>query len=296
MVEMRKILVPVDFFPASLTAVKQAIELAIRYSARLTLLHVIEPIAPWVDGVPFNAREIIEKTTTKSTAELNKVAALSHAADVRTEVLVRNGPVDTVIESAVRTEGVDFVVMGTHGRRAIGKFFLGSTTERLLRNLPVPLLAIRHAKPTPQRYRHILVTTDFSEGTSSAIEYAWSLATKYGADMTLLHVLDDVQADVIGSYRGPLLRGIQYDLESLLPVDGGKKCKVQVLIGSPIRRILSMAEQVPADLIVMNIHTKTVMDRLSIGSTAEKIIRAANVPVLAVPSVSVRTKKAKPAR
>jgi hypothetical protein len=46
----------------------------------------------------------------------------------------------------------------------------------------------------------------------------------------------------------------------------------------------------------MNIHTKTVMDRLSIGSTAEKIIRAANVPVLAVPSVSVGSKKAKPAR
>jgi nucleotide-binding universal stress UspA family protein len=284
MTQIRKILCPVDFFPASLAAAKQASAIANRYDARLILLHVIEPVAPWADRVPLKKRGIIEAITEKSLTELNELARLAPLDKVRPEVTVRTGLVDVVIESTVRAEGADFVVMGTHGRR-IERYFLGSTTERFLRKLSVPLLTIRQvARSGVQPIRHIMVTTDFGEGSSSAIEYGWSLATKHGAKMTLLHVLNDVQADVSGIYRVHLLRGIECELENLLPAEARNKCAVRVLIGRPIRRILSMVDSEGIDLIVMNIHKKTAMERLSIGSNAEKTIRAANVPVLAVPS------------
>jgi nucleotide-binding universal stress UspA family protein len=140
-----------------------------------------------------------------------------------------------------------------------------------------------------QPIRHIMVTTDFGEGSSRAIEYGWSLASKHEAKMTLVHVLDDVQADVAGIYREHLLRGIESQLENLLPSEARSKCAIRVLIGRPFRRILWMVENERIDLIVMNIHKKTAMERLAIGSTAEKIIRAANVPVLAVPSTGSTT-------
>jgi nucleotide-binding universal stress UspA family protein len=289
MAQIRKILCPVDFFPASLAAAKQAGALANRYNARLILLHVVEPVAPWADGVPLKTRGIIETITEKSLGELKKVANLPPLDKVRPEVIVQTGLVDVVIESTVRAQSVDFVVMGTHGRR-IERYFLGSTTERFLRKLSVPLLTIRQVPSSRvQPIRHIMVTTDFGEGSSRAIEYGWSLASKHEAKMTLVHVLDDVQADVAGIYREHLLRGIESQLENLLPSEARSKRSIRVLIGRPFRRILWMVENERIDLIVMNIHKKTAMQRLSIGSTAEKIIRAANVPVLAVPSTGSTT-------
>jgi nucleotide-binding universal stress UspA family protein len=284
MAQIRTILCPIDFFPASLAAAKQASAIANRYKARLILLHVIEPVAPWADRVPLKTRGIIEAITEKSFTELKELASLPPLDKVRPEVMVRTGLVDVVIQSTVRGQAVDFVVMGTHGHR-IERYFLGSTTERFLRKLSVPLLTTRQVtRSGVQPIRHIMVTTDFGEGSSSAIDYGCSLATKHEAKMTLLHVLNDVQADVAGIYRKHLLQGIEVELESLLPAEARNKCAVRVLIGRPIRRILWMVDSERIDLIVMNIHKKTAMERLSIGSTAEKIIRAANVPVLAVPS------------
>jgi nucleotide-binding universal stress UspA family protein len=73
-----------------------------------------------------------------------------------------------------------------------------------------------------------------------------------------------------------------------VPDEARTFCTVRVVIGQPIRRILPIVKNEKIDLIVVNIHGKTVMDRITIGSTAEKIIRAAKVPVLAVPADAIR--------
>jgi nucleotide-binding universal stress UspA family protein len=233
-------------------------------------------------------------TTTKarSLERLEKVAELAEATNVRAQVIVRNGFVDTVIQSVIHAHAVDLVVMGTHGRRELGRFFLGSTTERLLRKLHVPLLAMRSAVPVRRHsIKRILVTADLSEGTPQAIAFACFVAKVYGAKIMLLHVLNDLQADLSGEYRQQLIRGIESELENLVPDEARTFCAVRVVIGQPIRRILPIVKNEKIDLIVVNIHGKTVMDRITIGSTAEKIIRAAKVPVLAVPADAIRRQK-----
>ena len=115
--EIRKILCPVDFFPASIAAAKQASAIANRYNARLILLHVIEPVAPWADRVPLKTRGIIE-TIRVIITELKKLANLPALDKVRPEVMVRAGLVDLMIESTIRAQRLDFVVMGTYGRRS----------------------------------------------------------------------------------------------------------------------------------------------------------------------------------
>jgi nucleotide-binding universal stress UspA family protein len=253
---------------------------------------VIEPVAPWIDEVPLETRKMLTTTRASSLEKLEKLAQFAEAANVRAQVVVRNGFVDTVIQSVLRANAVDLVVMGTHGRRELGKFFLGSTTERLLRKLKIPLLTIRSAAPVRrQPIKRILVTTDLSEATSEAIAFAWFVAKTYGAKITLLHVLNDLQADLSGDYRQQLTRGIESDLENLVPDAARDLCTVRVVTGQPIRRILPIVKNDKIDLIVMNIHGKTVMDRITIGSTAEKIIRAADVPVLTVPFDATRKRK-----
>jgi nucleotide-binding universal stress UspA family protein len=137
------------------------------------------------------------------------------------------------------------------------------------------------------------VTTDFSEGTSDAIAYAFSIAGEYGSKVTLLHVLNDVEADVSGRYRDQFIRTIRHELEDLLPdkARDSRDVMTRVETGLPIRRILPILSKEKIDLIVMNIHRKTLLDRLSIGSTAEKLVRGAVCPVLVIPPMAAAKQK-----
>src|SRR5437867_4149800 len=178
MTRIQNILCPVDFFPASESAANYAIALAKNYGARLILLHVVEPVAPWAYEVPIDTTGLIKTMIARSTEEMSRFAKRAEAAKVPVDVVVRAGEVDLEIESLIGKRNVDFVVMSTHGRRGLEKFFMGSTTERLLRKLHVPLLTIGKlkSKAVLPDIRHILMTTDFSEGTPGAVAYAFSIA------------------------------------------------------------------------------------------------------------------------
>jgi nucleotide-binding universal stress UspA family protein len=176
-VRLEKILCPIDFFPESNTAADYAITLAKTYHGHLTLLHVVEPIALWVPEVPLNG--VTEAMTKTATLKLDKIAKRATARGVSVDVVVRGGLVDTVVESFIRKRPVDLVVMGTHGRRGLEKLFIGSTAERLVRTLQVPLMTIRTARHGQLSFRHVLVATDFSEGTPKAVRYAFSIAKEF---------------------------------------------------------------------------------------------------------------------
>jgi nucleotide-binding universal stress UspA family protein len=104
------------------------------------------------------------------------------------EYIVRTGDIEKEIQKIVRSAKIDFVVMGTHGRRGVERWVLGSVEEQLLRNTKVPLLTIgRTRKPetAPPAIPRILVTTDFSEGTPEAMAYAFSIAQECQAQISL---------------------------------------------------------------------------------------------------------------
>src|SRR6516164_11710995 len=127
---------------------------------------------------------------------------------------LRIGDVYDQIKECIEAEKPELVVMGTHGRRGVERWFMGSTTEKLMRHSPVPLITISGTgeKAGTPRFRRILVTTDFSEGTADALAYAFSVAQENESQITLLHVVHDVTADVSGKYRESLIQGLQKQL------------------------------------------------------------------------------------
>src|ERR1051326_5869894 len=122
--------------------------------------------------------------------------------------------------------------MGTDGRRGVERWFMGSTTEKLMRHSPVPLITISAAGENAEaaRFNRILVTTDFSEGTSDALAYAFSVAQENESKITLLHVIHDVAADVSGKYRESLIEGVQKQLEDLVPPEAYTWCDVSTQV------------------------------------------------------------------
>ena len=294
MITIKTILCPVDFFPASDAAVMYAASLARNYDAVIHLLHVITPVAASTYEYAIDTTEIMKAMEGSATREVTALKNKLKEAGVSSEFEVRVGDVYEEIKYAIEGMKPELVVMGTHGRRGVQRWFMGSTTEKLLRHSPVPLITISAAgENVSPRFRRILVTTDFSDGTPDALAYAFSVAQENESRISLLHVVNDVAADVSGNYRESLIQGVEKQLEDLVPAEARTWCDVDTRVetGVPYRIILRTLEDEKIDLLVMNIHGKGMLDRALLGSTAERVVRAAPCPVMLIPPVKRTIKR-----
>ena len=299
MINIKKILCPVDFFPASDAAVMYAAGLANNYDARLHLLHVITPVAPVAFEFPLNTVDLTKSLEESSMRELKALEARVRQTGAAVESEVWVGDVYDEIKRAIQVEKPDLIVMGTHGRRGAERWFMGSTTEKLLRHSPVPLLTIsaNGERSLPPKFRRILVTTDFSEGTSDALAYAFSVAQENESQVTLLHVLHEVSTELSIKYKDSLNNGVRKQLDDMVPPEARNWCDItpRVVSGVPYRIILRTIEDEKIDLLVMNIHGKGMLDRALLGSTAERVVRAASCPVMMIPPLRRKLRrKARP--
>jgi Universal stress protein UspA and related nucleotide-binding proteins len=135
------ILVPTDGSTASATAVEHAIDLASHYDATLHVLYV-------VDVTGYSALEVGADVVANALEEegedaVGDVISAAEAKDIATVSMIEHGTPHRAIIDYATAEAVDLVVMGTHGRTGVGRFLLGSVTERVVRTSPVPVLTVR---------------------------------------------------------------------------------------------------------------------------------------------------------
>lgn len=143
--EIRKILVPVDFDQSSTTALNHAVELASKLGAELTVLHTWQmpvygfpvvttsiPVADLGKNIEASAREAVDK-----------LIAEHEGKGVRIEPVLRVGvPWEQILEVANEI-GADLIVMATHGRKGLPRALLGSVAEKVVRMSSIPVLTIR---------------------------------------------------------------------------------------------------------------------------------------------------------
>jgi nucleotide-binding universal stress UspA family protein len=286
MIRLERILCPVDFFPASTRAFEYAVALARNYEADLDLLHVVSAVTPTSYEFQLNTAEVLSQLRASAEARMAELATTARGLGARVHPDTRTGDVADAVEEAIGERPTDLVVMGTHGRRGFERWFLGSITERILRRSPVPILTLSHTESTirvPPDVQKILVTTDFSEGTDRAMDFAFAIAQEAPAEVTLLHVMQQPPES-----REPLegIRKILAEhLETMVAPEVRDWCQVtsRVEIGTPYQRILAVAAESGVDLIVMNIHGIGIWERAVMGATAERVLRGAECPVLAIP-------------
>jgi nucleotide-binding universal stress UspA family protein len=136
---VKHILVPTDFGEPAERALELAIELAKRFEAKLTLLHVYT--LPWL---PYPTRLVfpMAELTTAAQRALDVVLTQARGRYDRCEGLVQGGSPDERIVRAAKDSGADLIVMGTHGRSGVSRFMLGSVAERVVRLSPIPVLTV----------------------------------------------------------------------------------------------------------------------------------------------------------
>ena len=143
---VRRILHPTDFSRASGAAFLKAVVLAKESRAQLLLVHVMLPPMPLIgDGYmsPKTYQELDAAARRSAQRQLAKVVARAQKARARAKAVLLEGVPYSRIARAARSTRADLIVMGTHGRSGLSKFFLGSVAERVIALAPCPVLTIR---------------------------------------------------------------------------------------------------------------------------------------------------------
>ena len=141
-----EILVPTDGSPASDAAIEHAIDLAEQYGARLHALYVVDGAA--YSSLEAGAEVVVEALESEGAEATKRVADAAADAGVDCVTSVTSGTAYQSIHDYVDEHGIDVVVMGTHGRKGLDRYLLGSVTERVVRTSDVPVLTVR--QPTDE--------------------------------------------------------------------------------------------------------------------------------------------------
>ena len=164
-INLKHILVPVDFSDSSIKALRYALAFAKEFKASLTLLHVafVQPEFLTEEG-SLAAKNFLYAEAKRQSAILIREEVLERGVEGTSVVLVGNPP-DKIVKFAQEAK-VDLIVLATHGRTGVKRFLMGGTTERVVRLAPCPVLVVR-----PREHEFIPVTTEEtpesrSEGTA----------------------------------------------------------------------------------------------------------------------------------
>jgi len=304
---IRNILVPVDGSTFGEHALPLACSLARKAGATLHLVHVHQIVPPAtlagvavMDSVDLHLRQ----------DEQAYLADLARRVGECGPMPVKTALVDGVVAEALANYAhkvvADLAVMSTHGRGAMGRFWLGSVADDLVRDLPRPVLLVRphEGKPDLRRqmnFETILLPLDGSQHAEKILDPAVNLGKLFNSHLLLMRVVKPVLrptylpegTSILGLTHSVLeeihILQQQHMNEAQHYLDGvaapvrqtGLKVTTKVVIDEePAIGILLEAQVRQVDLIAMETHARRGLSRLLAGSTADKLVRGANMPVL----------------
>lgn len=288
------VLVPTDGSEHARRAAEHAVSVAAAVDATVHVLSVVDVQAA---AGPFDAGGVDEafvaKLEDEGTEAIEAVEGVTEArglTDVRTAT--RQGrPAEAILEYA-DAEDVDLVTMGTHGRTGIERYVLGSVTEAVVRSAEVPVLTARATgrSRVTDGYEDVLLPTDGSEYAAEAYDHGIAIARAFGARVHAVNVVNvaDLAPSPGAEPAEPVLDSFETAGETATAEIGsqasaaGLDCVTAVREGTPARSLLDYADEEGVDLIAMGTAGRTGPSRYLLGSTTERIIRHADVPVLAV--------------
>jgi len=296
MARIRKILVPIDFSEPSRKALPHTRELANRFDSEIVILHVRTPYAddPNRPELRFLDEGKYQAWTEEQVDRLSKEIEEHHR--VSTRIIRDISPASGILEYLdADSNEIDFVVMGTHGRSALGHFFLGSVAEKVVRHSPCPVLTVasnrKDYRDSP-RYKKILVGFDFSDHSKHAVANARELVKKYDAHLIVLYVIEqEIAPAYYEIWRTEVNRELpeikeraRQALEQTLGEVGLDDIEFDVEVGGGDGRahqeIVKFIKDHDVDLVVLGTHGLSGIERVLLGSTTEKVVRIAPCPVL----------------
>lgn len=285
------IVVGIDGSPESTAAVRWAAREAVMRGEPITLMHVVQPVVvswpvstgellvtEWQDE---NARTVVDQALVVTDAAMNQ----SEPQDVRTEVLHAH-PVDALVDSS---KDARMIVVGSHGRGALGRLLMGSVSRGVIENAHCPVAVIHadHGSSVIDPAAPILLGIDGSPASEAATAWAFDEASRRGVALTALHAWSDVGVfPIFGmdwrDYEG---RGEEVLAERLA---GWQERYPDVHVNrrlvcdTPAHWLIQEAQR--AQLVVLGSHGRGGFGGVRLGSVSTAVPQTTTVPVVIVRS------------
>ncbi|APF19227.1 UspA domain-containing protein [Caldithrix abyssi DSM 13497] len=298
--DIKRILVPTDFSETARAALDQALFLAARYDAELTVLHARLLFEDDPAELEHKLKDLKAEEKEVEHALLDKLrkktADHSHL-NIKHEI-IRGYSAPSAILGYINNKEFDLVVIGTHGRSGLEHFLIGSVAEKVVRYARCPVLTVRSAEYIKEKFEKILVPLDFSEPAMHALKTAANWVEEEGGELHLLYAVEQEVHPALYAWGMKSVFDMIPDIkekvekrmeEAIAQIPKLKKVAVKKVIreGKPHKVIAKYVEEEKPHLIVIGTHGMVGLDRFLLGSTTERVIRAVKIPVLTVKNKNV---------
>jgi nucleotide-binding universal stress UspA family protein len=289
MKKIQKILFPTDFSETANHALGHALLLAEQHDAEVIVQHVVDdyfgPHTHWASL--FDVHELQKDLDRHIETEMQKVIPKS-STGLKLRPVISKGKPDLEIVKLADKENPDLIVMGPAA---------SAVTNRVIGHAKQPVFAVplKSSQTQPSAIRRILVTTDFSEGSKRVLEYAFDLKDLVGGELYLLHAIETSAAMYFGIQQGTFLDGRKDTIAKmeewaknwLLNVTPQKYVKDSsvhhvVRVGKVADVISTVVKDFNADIVIVGTREHGATHQYLIGSTADKILRRIDTPLLTV--------------
>jgi nucleotide-binding universal stress UspA family protein len=289
MYKLRKILWATDGSTKSVNALKYSKKLSEKFNSKTIGIYVISDLNRKIFNLlnmKINFDEMIAAEKDTFNKFFVKIQSEFKKQKREFEHFVACGKTDEEVLGYSEKNKIDLIVLGHKGSSPEEGMFSGSSTNKIVRSSEIPVLVV-NTKPKKRlsNIKKIVVPINLTEDIVSALDYAVFIASKLGAEISVLYV----QEFVSYSYEMPILilddmkNYFDKKLKKLVSKYKNKNIKISTNVTeylNPYIGILRHCEIVKPDLIVMNTHERKGLKKYFIGSVAEKIINDMPCPVL----------------
>lgn len=278
--KLKNVAFATDFSEASLTALPYASAIARAFDATLHLCH-IEPATPFSAGV--SDPHLYEAAGKEAAGQLAALRNLPPLAGLKPTLVLAEGGLRDELLKILAKNHIDLLVAGTRGRTGLRKMLLGSVLEEICRVATCPILTVGPgiAFEVEAPFKHILFPTNLSELSKKAVPYIALLAKKYGAHVTVLHVVPEDEATT-GDPRTFRQAVISKMSNTFGPALAPFQPDFVVEFGDTADTVLRVALEKNVKLVALGIRNAFRPGILR-ERTAYRILAGAPCPVLTVP-------------
>jgi nucleotide-binding universal stress UspA family protein len=282
-VSLKNILVATDFSASSISALACVVPIAQASNSVVHILHVARPPEIAIAS-PEAEADMSEQRQLDAQRELGPLETM--VGSVPHRMWVREGDVWASIEDVIRSEHIDIVAVGASGKSDFKKLLVGSVAEEVIRKATPPVLSVGpHALRSSgggSPLAQLLYVTNLWEESHDGLQYAIEVAIRYRSRLVLLHVVEQEEPkqsdhEWLSAYRR-ILRNLLPRSAADLPMEPVLRIEVAK---HPTGRILQVADEIGANLVVMDVRPEDVW-ATHLRDKVYGIISWANCPVLTV--------------
>lgn len=270
---MKKILVPIDFSKHAEYALKVAAQIAKKNNGEIFLLHMLELPNSGNDAIS-SSHDIPELMLFKNAAvsRMNEAMQASYLDGLKvTKIIQFEMAFDGIIKNGESHE-VDLIVMGSHGARGFQEMFIGSNTEKVVRNSNVPVLVIKKEEPNFSAEKFVFAS-DFSDETKKPFEKVAAFASKFNSHLHLVNI------NTPNNFRST--RVAEKIMSDFTTVMTAKNFSTHIYNDINVEKgILHFAKSIDADIIGMCTHGRKGISHFFNGSISEDLVNHAKRPVI----------------